>query len=63
MSFVKGVLQKLVKVEVLRYYRIGDFGEKDDEGIKKLVQNIAKKKGWFKTEKVSSGKTDKYGRE
>ena len=58
-SFVKGVLDKLDKVELLRYYRIGDFGEKDDEGILKLVKNIAKKKSWFKTERVDSGKTGK----
>lgn len=61
LSFVKAVLQKLDKVEVLRYYRIADFGEKDDEGMKKLIQNISKKKGWFQKEQVKSGKTDKKG--
>lgn len=63
LSFAKGVLSKLDKVEVMRYYRIADFGEKDDEGLLKLVQSIAKKKEWFRQETVSTGKKDKKGRE
>lgn len=61
--YARTVISKIDKVELLRFYRIPDFGDKEsDEGVTSLLQHIAKKKNWFAKVQVDTGKTDKHGK-
>ena len=62
-QYVRTIIAKIEKVELIRYYRIADIGDKEsDEGLEKLLVQIAKKKGWTKKVQVDSGKTGKDGK-
>lgn len=62
-QYVRTIVAKIEKVELLRYYRIADIGDKSsDEGLEKLLTQIAKKKSWTRKVQVDSGKTGKDGK-
>ena len=61
MSYLPAIVEKIDKVELLRFYRIADFGEKNSEGLAELTAAVAKKKGWFKKVEIKLDKTDKKG--